>query len=163
MDYLHLISGHDYPCVSNEELDCFFENAAHGRSFMHYDTDKQHEQWRELISQRINRWHFNDWKTNMYIRRMMEELFNLFFPRNYKGELYAGWQWFSWHRSLAQWVVEYTEKNPDYLRRFRYTGCCDEVVFHTLLYPYIDELNIDKDNALRYIVSIQPLFRWCRN
>ena len=41
-DYFHLISGHDYLCRSMSEFDSFFE-LNNGRSYMHYDSDEQHE------------------------------------------------------------------------------------------------------------------------
>lgn len=53
MDYLHLISGHDYPCTSNEEFDRFFKQCPSGRSYMHYDNDEQHIMWKTKIEDRL--------------------------------------------------------------------------------------------------------------
>ena len=150
-DYFHLLSGHDYPCRDNSELDSFFE-AHKGQSFMHYDTDEQHIEWKQKINDRVNKWYFkHDLIHNRYAAKGLRIIANLFLKRSYPTELYAGWQWFSWHRSLAEWVVNYVDKHPDFFQRFRYTQCCDEVMFHTLLHPYIEHLNIVKDNSLRYI------------
>lgn len=153
IDYFHLISGHDYPCVSNDEFDQFFERVPQGRSFMHFDTDEQHVIWKNKIETRINKWHLREiqcWRGFSYV---IEKILNILLPRKkYDGDLYAGWQWFSWHRSLVEWVLLYCENNPKYLGRFHYTNCSDEVLFHTLLYSHVDKLNIDKDNSLRYIV-----------
>lgn len=55
MDYLHLISGQDYPCRSNEDLDKFFEEHK-GISFLNFDKKQSvsaHE-WR------YRKFHFND-------------------------------------------------------------------------------------------------------
>lgn len=151
IDYFHLISGHDYPCVSNKEFDLYFESAPQGRSYMHYDTDEQHVKWKIKIDRRINRWHVVDFHCGKIIRLWARTIFTWFVPRKFDGELFAGWQWFSWHRSLVEWILSYLEEHPKYLTRFHYTTCCDEVLFHTLLYPHLDELNIEKNNALRYI------------
>ena len=151
IDYFHLISGHDYPCVSNQEFDHYFEYAPQGRSYMHYDTDEQHVKWKEKIEQRVNRWHLVNFRGGKVISVFTRTVFTWFVPRKYEGELYAGWQWFSWHRSLVEWVLSYSNNHPEYLKRFHNTLCCDEVLFHTLLYPYIEQLNIEKNNALRYI------------
>lgn len=151
IDYFHLMSGHDYPCVNNEVFDKFFDSAPQGRSYMHYDTDEQHDKWKKKIDLRINQWHFNDYPIGRYGRFLLRKLFDRCSRKRYDDELYAGWQWFSWHRSLVVWVLLYCDKNPEYLNRFQKTNCSDEVLFHTLLHPYIEELNIDNNNSLRYI------------
>lgn len=152
IDYFHLISGHDYPCVSNKEFDDFFEKAPQRKSFMHFDTEEQRIAWKDKIETRVNKWHLIDqwhWRKG---RHTIEKIINVLVPRNkFEGELYAGWQWFSWHRSLVEWVLSYCDNHPEYLKRFHHTSCCDEVLFHTLLYPHLEELNIDKCNSLRYI------------
>lgn len=150
-DYFHLISGHDYPCVNKKVFDSYFEECPKGRSFMHYDTDSQHIEWKEKISNRINKWHFHDHKNNLLICRAYRSFLLRYVKRKYQGELYAGWNWFSWHRSLAEWVLEFKKWHPLFFRRFHDTDCSDEVLFHTLLYSHIDELNIDRNNSLRYI------------
>ena len=63
----------------------------------------------------------------------------------------AGWVWFSWHRNVVTFVVNYFIENPNFLKRFKHTSCCDEIIFHTLLYPYLDELNICKEDSKRFI------------
>ena len=151
MDYFHLISGHDYPCRSNADFDAFFESSPSGRSYMHFDSDEQHEEWKSQIRNRFVPYHFHDRIKNRYIRGGLERLCNILRPRHESFELYAGWNWFSWHRTLVQWVLNYYDTHPDYVRRFHHTSCCDEVIFHTMLFPRIKELNIDRDNALRYI------------
>ena len=45
----------------------------------------------------------------------------------------AGWSWFSWHKQVADYVLKYLNENPKYLYRFKYTACCDEVIFQGLL------------------------------
>lgn len=150
-DYFHLISGHDYPCVSNPEFDEYFEKAPQGRSFMHFDTAEQQELLKDRNDARINKWFLTGQSFSRYIGKYLEIFLNTFVPRCFDQEIYSGWQWFSWHRSLVQWVLNYNQEHSGYFKRFRYTHCCDELVFHTLLYPYIDELNIDKDHSLRYI------------
>ena len=63
----------------------------------------------------------------------------------------AGWSWFSWHKQVVNYVLRYLKDNPKYLYRFKYTACCDEVIFHTLLNDLDGKLNIDKYNCLRFI------------
>lgn len=150
-DYYHLISGHDYPCVDNVNFDRFFDQVPQGRSFMLYDTDLQLAEDREAIRWRVNKWHFHEDKDNTIFERKYHFFLQRYIKRRYKGNLYKGSNWFSWHSSLAQWVLQYLKWHPVYLHRFHYTMCCDEVIFHTLLYPYIERFNIEKNNDLRYV------------
>lgn len=150
IDYFHLISGHDYPCRSNAEFDAFFEDN-NGRSYMHYDTDEQHIKWKNKIEARYTKWNLRDLGLNRYLRYFITVVLNIFASKKVSFELYAGWNWFSWHRSVVEFIMKRLKDNPEYLELFRYTDCCDEVIFHTMLFKHLDELNIDKDNSLRYI------------
>ena len=152
IDYFHLISGADYPCKSNKEFDAFFEQNK-GRSFMHFDSEIEIGMWNKTkYLNRVKNWNFNDiqWlgKTQ---RRLLSAFFNLLIKRKQIPGLVAGWQWFSWHRSLTEWVLSNIDKHRQLLYRFKYTSCSDEMFFHTLLYPHIHELNIEPYNSLRFI------------
>lgn len=147
-DFIHLISGVDYPCVSNELFDDFFFRS-NQRSFMQFDTPKEVRMWRnDKYSERL-KWHFRDYKFLEKI--MLPQILNRISPRKPMKGVYAGWNWFSWHRNVAEYVMNFLDNNKRYLNRFKYTSCCDEVIFHTLLYDVADKLNIEKYNALRYI------------
>ena len=65
--------------------------------------------------------------------------------------LRAGWNWFSWHRRVAEYVIGQEKTNQAYFIRFHHTCCADELIFHTLLYPHLQECNINPNNSLRYI------------
>ncbi len=67
------------------------------------------------------------------------------------GEVYAGWNWFSWHYSVMEYVLSYLRDNPQYLSRWKLTNCCDELIFHTMLNDKTKELNIDRYNSLRFV------------
>lgn len=147
-EYIHFISGVDYPCVSNQTFDEFFEKAGN-RSFMQFDTPEEVEIWRKGKYLDRLKWHFRD---NRFLDKMMlAQVLNHIFPRKQLENVYAGWNWFSWHRSVVEYVLNFLDNNKNYLNRFKYTSCCDEVIFHTLLYNVADKLNIEKYNALRYI------------
>lgn len=65
--------------------------------------------------------------------------------------LWGGWNWFSWHRSLAQYVIEKEKNDITYFKRFHHTYCADELIFQTLFHGHEEELNIDGIHSLRYI------------
>lgn len=150
-DYFHLLSGHDYPCVNNLEFDRFFEENK-GRSFMHFDSDEEVAAWRKRkYPDRVMPWYLFDQMKGGRLRRYCEKMLNKVAKRKPIPELYAGWQWFSWHKSLVKYVLDYEKENSAFFRRFHFTKCSDEVVFHTLLHSHIDELNIVPHNSLRFI------------
>lgn len=157
IDYVHLISGQDYPVVSNEEFDGRFEHSD-GYSFMWYDRDDEHARWivpGGIYEKRYRWWCFSREDNKIaYLRWIDEKLDKCsrrFLIRKRIEGIRAGWQWFSWHIDVVTFVLNYLNDNQEYLKRFRHTYCTDELFFHTLLYPYLDSLKIRKDDALRYI------------
>lgn len=156
IDYFHSISGQDYPCVSASAFDSVFENTDH--SFMHYDSDKELEDWKQLHLDRMNKWYFQDRLASRTLPvRMVKKILQMGCDlvnrrKPFGRKIYAGWSWFSWHRSVAVYVLGYLQKRPDYLKRFLSTCCADEIIFHTLLRPHCKELGVEMHNPLRYIV-----------
>ena len=151
IDYFHLISGHDYPCASNREFDEFFATNQ-GRSYMHYDSDSEHIEWKNKIEARYKYWyHLDDYGWNKHVANLLSIVLNKLYKKKITIEFFAGWNWFSWHRSVVDYVLNYMTKNPQCTAPYKYTSCFDEVFFHTLLHDKINELNIDKNEAKRYI------------
>lgn len=157
MDYFHLISGQDFPCVSNMQFDKFFEDNE-GKSYMQFDTEEEANIWiKNKYPKRYKIFYFRDIQTglgnniNTLARKLLNAIFRPFPFRSDICNVAAGWNWFSWHKSVSNFVLDYIENNPSYLKRWHHTYCCDELIFHTLLINRIDELNIEKYNSLRYI------------
>lgn len=157
IDYFHMISGVDYPCKNNKKFDDYFE-IHNGESFMHYDSDEEIQIWRETkYRNRIQKWNFIDMfpfsnkGLSCKLRLYLQNAFNIFVKREWIPNIVAGWNWFSWHRNVVEYIIKYIKLNPNYLKRYKYTSCCDEVIFHTLLQNKINELKINKYNSLRYI------------
>ena len=143
--------------MSNKEFDEFFEKH-NGESFMLYDKPEEHEEWskpRGKYEQRYMPYHLNDIHINRMVKRLIEMAIHpvehIHYLRPAIDNVYAGWSWFSWHRSVAEFVLTYLNEHPAYLKCFHNTACCDELIFHTLLHPYINQLNINPNNALRYV------------
>lgn len=153
IDYFHLISGQDYPLVSNDVFDAFFEDSS--RSYMYYDSDVDSQKWQNTkYHTRVNLWYLN--KTNSFFAKCARKLkvpqvLGRVFPRKKIPNLTGGWQWFSWERTVATFVLNYVAENADYYKRYENTYLIDELFFHTILNKRFDELNIDKSNSLRYV------------
>lgn len=155
-DYFHLISGQDYPCHANKVFDDFFEKNR-GRSYMWIDPVDFREQCMiQKYPSRVMPWYMCDFphRENKVINFCVRG-FNFISKRIYWRKpipnLWGAWQWFSWHRSVAEYVIRAERENPKFFKRFHYTCCCDELVFSTLLHGHEEELNIDGTTALRYV------------
>ena len=155
IDYFHLMSGMDYMCVSPKNFDNFFKEHA-GETFMHFDSKEELAMWRDSkYRNRVCTWHFGDlFPSRAFpvraVKKSLQIMFDLFVKRKMIDGIVGGWNWFSWHRSVADYVLNYHKEHPEYFKRWHYTHCCDELVFHTLLYTKLSELNI-VSNSLRFI------------
>lgn len=157
INYVHSISGQDYRCVSNEYFDKYFEEHK-GESFMMYDSPSEHAEWSKphgKYEYRYMAWHLHDqhipnW-SKIIIRKAVSAIEHIHYLRKPIANVHAGWSWFSWHRNVVEFVLQYLENHPDYLKRFHNTSCCDEIIFHTILFPYLKELRINPYNCLRYV------------
>lgn len=156
ISYFHLISGQDYPVRPNAEFDKFFEINA-GKSFMHFDTQEEHDKWIiKKYPSRVKPFYFSDiqHRDNPVIDFFVHGLNFIskrFWIRTDIPNLYAGWNWFSWHRCVAEYVMKSTKTNTKFYNRFHFTSCADELIFHTLLHDHIRDLRIEPHNSLRYI------------
>lgn len=159
-EYVHSISGQDFPLYNIQTFDKYFiENPRGG--WMHYDTALEHEKWsvpHGKYEERYRRhWLIDEyhnkqfWKIPLYAAYRTIERF-VYFRKPLAMEAFAGWSWFSWSKKVTEFVLEYLASHPEYLKRFKQTSCCDELIFHTLLHPYLKKLDIVADNSLRFIV-----------
>lgn len=155
MDYFHFISGQDYPCQPNEEFDAFFEKNV-GRSYMHMDSEAEAEEWKkEKYPNRVKCYRFLDipYRNVPFVKFAVRVLNKVgsYIPRKAIPNLWGGWNWVSWYRNVAEYVLKQEKANPNYFKRFHYTSCSDELIFVTMLRPLAEELNIETENSLRYI------------
>lgn len=151
-DYIHLISGQDYPLRSNDQFDEFFEHTNH--SFMYIDEGELLEYMQPFYERYANEYHFN--KTSglipiLYDRLKLGKIISCVIPRKPIENYHGGWQWFSWNIQTLNYVLDYIQIHPGYLRRFNHTTSPDEHVFATILISKIEELGIESVNPLRYI------------
>ena len=159
-DYYHLISGQDYPTKNNQNFDLFFNNTE--KSFMELD-------WNNPIAPRLMYYHLNG-LFNVKAKGLGEKLERHFIKiqtyiskyiplrKKIQQDLYKGSNWWSLNKQLVNYILSYIESHPSYLKRFRYTSCCDEVFFHTIAFnsPLKNTIEL---NDLRYYdwVKTYPL------
>ena len=84
---------------------------------------------------------------SLELQKYLSSLFQLRKPlpmRPYKGS-----NWWSLHKNMLGYILAYINQHPEYLKRFRFSSCCDEVFFHTLAFNSKLKCTIVKDD-LRY-------------
>lgn len=155
-DYYHLLSGVDFPIKPMKEFDSFFDNAGN-RSFLKFDSQHNHITWsKKKYPSRLCHYYFNDLpgrriKPINYLILGLNKLSGYLPLRKYPAETRAGWNWFSLHCSVVEFILGKLALNPKLFDRYRMTSCADEIFLHTLLYPYLKELAIESNSALRYV------------
>ena len=156
-DYVHQISGQDYPLRSNEQFDDFFENT--DESFMCYNYEEDMDKWKPLYKL----WQYgynNNGKPDIINRAIgklgQTKLINFLFPRKEIPGYQGGWDWFSWSDKVVDYVMDCLCA-PNYyrginlLKRFDRLQSPSEHIYHTILYDKLDEFHIRKHYPLRYI------------
>lgn len=154
--YFHSISGQDYPCVSNGEFDSVFENG--DKSYMLCDTESEALERRVgPYVERLEHWYFMDVFNGPIARKLHVPgilkllLWPIHRPLKFMDRIYGGWNWFSLSRKSIDYLLDYLQSHKDYLDRFKYTFCTDEIVYSTVLRPVREQLNIETRNSLRFV------------
>lgn len=159
IDRIHSVSGQDYPCVSNEVFDDYFlTKCGDYKGFMWYDSPEEVAEWRkQKYPDRYRSYYFADtrWtyidKLDDLIMKVLRSTLGKIYLKPANPEIVGGWSWFSWSSSIAQYVTEYFKKNPQELKKYKYTYCCDEIIFHTLLQSRLERLKIQKNMTIRFV------------
>lgn len=139
--WYHLISGQDYPIRSNVYIDRFFADTQYN-AFLSFVPKAQYAEIEEM---RLNRYHLCD-VFNLHHNLFGQACSRIFCKlqdvarslgiqlRQPLGmKVYKGANWFSFNNEVVLYIINYLNLHPTYEHRFRYTSCCDEVFFHTLL------------------------------
>jgi hypothetical protein len=167
-DYVHLISGQDYPLCSNAAIDAFFE-ANRARSFIGHDrmpvNGMPHGGMDRII--RFHLFHRGRGSARrQYWLQQFEDAANavvcdlLRHPRRFPRYLepYVGSQWWSLAWPAVRYVLAFLDEHPDYLKFHRYTLISDEIVIQSVLgscdQPEIRDTLVN--DSLRYIDWQKP-------
>ena len=105
---------------------------------------------------RIKPWYFYDIKHRdvslvNFMVRALNYVSRRFLWRKDVPNLWGAWQWFSWYKTVTDYVLKEELNNLSFYRRFHHTACSDELIFATLLHDHRDQLKIISNNSLRYI------------
>lgn len=131
-DYVHLISGQDYPIKNNKEIVKFFKNN-NGKNFIEFfslPTPK----WAEYGMLRIRYlWCVNEFKCIYYNDLDYKKSNNLIHHLPDVITPYGGSQWWSLHIDCVRFLMEEYNKDNILFQFYRYTFIPDEMLFQTLI------------------------------
>lgn len=158
VEYMHLISGLDFPIKSCAYFKEFMSRNS-GKEFLeHFEMPADF--WPYGGMDRITNYNFYDWfngKTEKGLRRIYQLIELQRKLRISRGisekfpKLYGGSTWWTLSAACLKYVIHYIEKRPSYVSRFRFSFCSEEIFFQTILLNSPYKENICNDN-LRFVL-----------
>lgn len=141
-DYFILLSAQDFPLQHNSMIyDYYLQNR--NKIFIDNFTMPYSGWAMDGGLDRLRFYWFLDELVN-------EEAFRLYMAQKAAGmvrkqldlKYYGGSQWWSIGRACANYILEYCEKQPNFVNFFKHTFVADEIFFHTLLQnsPYRESI-----------------------
>lgn len=148
VDYIHLLSGQDYPIKPLNYMLNFFEEHQ-GVDFLSY-VHLPNYKWQDNTYARFAYFYLYDWLKRGQRRSKFMDKFVLWqkkvgFKRsvpNYFEHLYGGSQWFSITFTSAESIMAYTKKHRRFYYRLMFTFAPEECYIHTVL------LNVQNKNKV---------------
>lgn len=150
-DFVHLLSGVDMPIKSIKQFDAFFEGTSY-KGFFSFDPQVDIGRCEK---ERLGRFYLYD-VFNPRSRMLCPRVVNMMVAKTQdfierqgctirkpmKLKVYKGAQWFSISNDIVKYIVEFCSKNEWYVKRFKWTSCCDEIFFHTIVMnsPYAEKI-----------------------
>lgn len=132
-----LLSGQDYPIKSNEEIDQFFQNSPYN-IFMDHFPLPNHRKWGPGGGMyRVNKYFFG----LSGIKKLLAKAANflgILFPFAKRKELpgmkpFSGSQWWAMDMRAVNYILDYVEEHPEYVRYHQHTFAADELFFQMIL------------------------------
>ena len=156
--YFHLITGHDYPIKNPDDFNQF-ETHNSNKIFMEFHS-MPYNKWQDGGMDRLELYNFYDLIDGRkgigekFIKKFAKLQKVIGFKRKFdKGfpDLYAGSTYWSMSREAIEYVFKYLGNNSNFLKRFKYTFCSEEIFFQTILLNSHLKENIVNNNK-RFIV-----------
>lgn len=157
IDYLHLISGHDFPLKSSAYFNTFL-NENKGKQFLEFFSLPT-KIWANGGLDRLQYYNLYDsinakGKYGWLIHKLIAYQKKLGIKRNLNFEnqqLHGGSTWWTLSKDCCSYISDFLKQNPLYLKRFNYTFCAEELFFQTVILNSPFKEQAVNDN-LRHIV-----------
>ena len=157
--YIHLISGQDYPIKSCQEIKDLLVKKNGAEFLAHFELPTKNWPASNGGLNRVDYFHLYNLlnvktkmgsKINSAFVKIQKKL-HLKRNREHLPKLYGGWSWWTLSYPCLKYVIDYTEKNPLFFKRFEYTAMACEMYFQTIIMNSPFKKNVI-NNDLRYIV-----------
>ena len=153
VDYVHLISGQDYPIKPLRYIFDFFEKAG-GNSFMDCRLATFREITRRLLTfvpydyynARSEKGH----RITTFLRRFQERFHFRRSIRNFPELIYTGSQWCSLSIDACKYLLDFTHENK-FFKNLNHTFAAEEFYIPTALGNCYDRKKVVMNNNLRFI------------
>ena len=137
LQYFHLITGSDYPCMPKDDFKSFCEKNKDNNYLEHFPLP--HSDWgAEGGLQRI-KYYWVQPSSRIKHGRLVEKSIKwqrrLGIHRGFRffnGNIHGGGTYWSMSREAIGVALDYLDAHPDYLRRFRMTSIAEEICLPTL-------------------------------
>jgi Core-2/I-Branching enzyme len=145
-DYIHLMSGQDYPIKAPSVIHQFFEknNGSQFLKYEHFDT------WDGEGYKRISNYHLTNYRIPG--KYLVQQLFNRCLPKRRLPELeFYGYSMF-WALTpdCIQYVIAYLRSHHSFRKFMKLSWGCDEFIFQTIILNSIYKDRVLNDNLLYY-------------
>ncbi len=159
-EYLHLLSGTDFPLKSQREIHQFFDRNQ-GKEFVHFESQSFPEYDREKIDCYYPLQEFigKEKKSLLYkLQRCLVHVQLACHMNRHRHDgiaFYKGANWFSITGSFASYLVNRKQRIYEL---FKHSKCCDEIFLQTMLINsaykenlYMEQMDNDYRMCMRYI------------
>jgi hypothetical protein len=150
-----LISGQDLPLKTNEEITDFFRN--NNKEYIAISKIPTPEGWPDM--NRLTAYNLsniyrgiNGKKIEKLAYKIVRKLvwyLSKIMPRKIDYDFYGGDNWTNYTHNCVGKIFEYIRKDKNYINRYRWTNCADEIFYQTII-AGMNDIEIEK-NCLRYI------------
>lgn len=157
-ELFHTLSGQDFPVQSAKRFMEIAENARIDRkNYLECIKLPNNSFGSDGGMHRVRYFNFYDLfnyrKSEKWVKLLIRIQRKVKFQRslkNFGGQLYGGSNWWSLTRGCLQYIIDYNRRNPNYLKRFKFTFAAEELYFQTIIMNS-DLKSTIVNNNLRYI------------
>jgi len=148
-DRILLLSGQDYPIKSKKQINEFFENSPYS-VFINFFPIPNMNKWPGKDRgglYRVDKYYFGTKWYELFLSKSLN-LVSRYIPllrRRVPDQMlpYAGETWINLDMYALNYIVDYVEQHPEYLRFHRHTFVADEVFIHMLIGNSTDQKLLD--------------------
>jgi hypothetical protein len=144
-DYIHLMSGQDYPIKPAFYIYDFF-STRNGKEFLQFE---HFDEWADESYPRIREYHFTNYNFpgRYYFQRLMNKLLPVR-KSPLQMEYYGSSMFWALSTNCLRYIIDLIDKNPRFKRFMQLTWGSDEFIFQTLVMNSSFKKNVVNDNLL---------------